>query len=77
MHECLTALTSRPSPHEGRGCGIPRSGGSLEGLEELLIEKQAKLLIVDSIASLVRKEFDSRSTVDRTDLLQREASLLK
>jgi len=46
-------------------------------LEELLIEKQAKLLIVDSIASLVRKEFDSRSTVDRTDLLQREASLLK
>ncbi len=52
----------------------------LENLEEELITKKVKLVILDSVASLVRKEFDSRGTrniVDRTNLLAKEASILK
>ena len=52
----------------------------LENLEEELIMKKVKLVILDSVASLVRKEFDSRGTrniVDRTNLLAKEASILK
>ena len=52
----------------------------LQNLEEDLITKNIKLVIVDSIASLVRKEFDSRGSknmIERTNLLAKEAAILK
>ncbi|XP_064602451.1 DNA repair protein RAD51 homolog 2-like [Liolophura sinensis] len=52
----------------------------LENLEADIIRLKVKLVVIDSIASLIRKEFDSRvnrSMVDRTKLLLREATILK
>lgn len=49
----------------------------LQNLEDFIIQKKAKLIILDSIASLVRKEFDSRSVQARGDHLSLEASRLK
>lgn len=49
----------------------------LEGLEEKIISRNIKLVIVDSIASIVRKEFDSSAIYQRQQLLSKEASLLK
>ncbi|KAF6027722.1 RAD51B [Bugula neritina] len=45
-------------------------------VQELIIEHGIKLLIVDSIASLVRREFDSRLS-SRSEVLLEQASLLK
>lgn len=52
----------------------------LESLEEEVISHRIRLVIVDSIASLVRKEFSSSagsSLVQRTNFLSRQAALLK
>ena len=52
----------------------------LQRLEEEVISKRVKLVILDSIASLVRKEFDSRvsrNLNERTALLSKEAAVLK
>ena len=52
----------------------------MENLEEILIGKNIKLLVIDSIASLVRKEFDSRTgknLIERTNLLSKQAAILK
>lgn len=52
----------------------------LQRLEEDVISKGVKLIILDSIASLVRKEFDSRvsrNLNERTVLLSKEAAILK
>ena len=52
----------------------------LENLEEDLIKKKVKLIVIDSMASLIRKEFDShlgKNLVERTQLLSKEAALLK
>nr|XP_054759129.1 DNA repair protein RAD51 homolog 2-like [Lytechinus pictus] len=52
----------------------------LETLEEDLIEKGIRLVILDSVASLVRKEFDGRvgrNMVERTNLLSKQAAILK
>ena len=52
----------------------------LEQLEEEIISMKARLVILDSIASLIRKEFDGhagRSLIDRTNLLAKEAAILK
>lgn len=52
----------------------------LQRLEEEVISKGVKLIILDSIASLVRKEFDSRvsrNLNERTALLSKEAAILK
>lgn len=49
----------------------------LKELEEKIIEYNVKLIIVDSIASIVRKEFDSTTIHKRQHLLNDEASLLK
>lgn len=49
-------------------------------LEEAVIDKEIGLVIVDSIASLVRKEFDAssgRGVVDRAALLSTQAARLK
>ena len=52
----------------------------LENLEEDIIEHNVKLVVLDSVASLVRKEFDIRARVnmmERTKLLGKQAALLK
>lgn len=49
----------------------------LKELEEKIILNNVKLIIVDSIASIVRKEFDSSTLHKRQHLLNDEASLLK
>ncbi|XP_031564832.1 DNA repair protein RAD51 homolog 2-like isoform X1 [Actinia tenebrosa] len=52
----------------------------LQTLEEEVIAKKVKLIVLDSIASVVRKEFDSRSSkniTERTNLLSKEAAILK
>ncbi|XP_038621365.1 DNA repair protein RAD51 homolog 2 [Tachyglossus aculeatus] len=52
----------------------------IESLEEEIISKRVKLVIIDSIASVVRKEFDTQlrgNLRERSNFLAREASLLK
>ncbi|XP_067413896.1 DNA repair protein RAD51 homolog 2 isoform X2 [Emydura macquarii macquarii] len=52
----------------------------IESLEEEIISKKVKLVIIDSIASVVRKEFDMKlpgNLMERSNFLTREASLLK
>lgn len=52
----------------------------LQRMEEDVISKRVKLIILDSVASLVRKEFDSRvsrNLNERTALLSKEAVILK
>lgn len=49
----------------------------LQNLESSIIAAGFGLVIVDSIASLIRKEFGSKSSDKRADLLATEAALLK
>ncbi|KAL8622951.1 hypothetical protein ACOMHN_027072 [Nucella lapillus] len=51
----------------------------LENIEEAIIDKGVKLLVVDSVASLVRKEYGNvqGGMIQRTDFLASEAALLK
>lgn len=52
----------------------------IESLEEDIISKGVKLVIIDSVASVVRKEFDTQlqgNMKERNKFLAREASLLK
>ena len=52
----------------------------LESLELLIAERGASLVIVDSIASLARKEFDTgskRGVAERAALLSKHAARLK
>lgn len=50
----------------------------LESLETIIIERNVKLIIVDSIASLARKEFGGHNLVtERNNMLMKEATLLK
>ncbi|KAL5009265.1 hypothetical protein ScPMuIL_014846 [Solemya velum] len=52
----------------------------LETLEELIISKKVKLVILDSVASLVRKEYSSgmgRNMAERTNFLSKQAAILK
>ncbi|KQK85299.1 DNA repair protein RAD51 2 [Amazona aestiva] len=49
-------------------------------LEEEIISKKVKLVIIDSIASVVRKEFDTKlqgNLIERSNFLARGASVLK
>jgi RAD51-like protein 1 len=50
---------------------------SLISAENVIIEKNVKLIVVDSIASLARKEFDVSSMVTRQRLLSKIAAILK
>lgn len=45
-------------------------------IQEVIIEQSIKLVILDSIASIVRKEFDNNSS-DKSSLLLEQASILK
>ncbi|XP_048394462.2 DNA repair protein RAD51 homolog 2 isoform X3 [Stegostoma tigrinum] len=52
----------------------------VESLEEDIIVKGVKLIVVDSVASVVRKEFDTRiqgNLSERSNLLSSEAATLK
>ena len=50
----------------------------LDELQEFIIENDIKLLIVDSIGSLIRKEYGwGKSLVERNDVLLQQASKLK
>lgn len=49
----------------------------LQNIEEKIIEENVKMIIVDSIASLVRKEFDPNNLVKRQNILSKTAALLK
>jgi len=49
----------------------------LEGLEAVIIERAAKLVIVDSVAALVRAEYGRERLVERQALLGEQASRLK
>jgi hypothetical protein len=49
----------------------------LQTLQESVLQTKAQLIIVDSVASLVRKEFDNESFGERNDFLAKEASILK
>ncbi|XP_035685466.1 DNA repair protein RAD51 homolog 2-like isoform X1 [Branchiostoma floridae] len=52
----------------------------LQSLEEELIQKRVRLVILDSVASVVRKEFDNSlrgNLSQRVKLLAKEAALLK
>ena len=50
----------------------------LQALEEVIITKKVSLIIVDSIASLARKEFGHQSGImDRNRALMKQATILK
>ncbi|XP_069063790.1 DNA repair protein RAD51 homolog 2 [Pleurodeles waltl] len=52
----------------------------IESLEEEIISKKVKLIIIDSVASVVRKEFDTNlqgNLNERSNFLNKEASALK
>jgi len=57
------------------------SGGRLydrlQNLQTVIIEKNVKMVIVDSMASPMRQEFDTSQAVDRQELLSNIASVLK
>ncbi|XP_029453315.1 DNA repair protein RAD51 homolog 2 [Rhinatrema bivittatum] len=76
--EKLLSMTSRIHLY----CELTCNGvlKMIESLEEEIISKKVKLVIVDSIASVIRKEFDMHlrgNLTERSNLLAREASLLK
>ena len=49
----------------------------LNALQDTILETKTRLIILDSVASLIRKEFEYDSHHDRNDMLAKEASLLK
>jgi RAD51-like protein 1 len=46
-------------------------------LEEEIIEKNIKLIVLDSVASVMRKDFDGSNVVLRQNMLSKQASILK
>ena len=55
----------------------PFFNNRLQSLQETILQFNAQLVILDSVASLIRKEFESESYAERNDLLAKEATLLK
>ena len=49
----------------------------LQSLEETIIEREIKFIVVDSIAAIARREFDSKSIRHRQASLGKQAALLK
>ena len=74
----MLALASRVHVFTEMTCDILLE--RLAQLEEIIVDKKIRLVIVDSIASLVRKEFDAsskRGVADRAALLNTQAARLK
>nr|XP_056706811.1 DNA repair protein RAD51 homolog 2 [Euleptes europaea] len=74
-------LTSMPSSiHVYRELTCNSVLKRIESLEEEIISEKVKLVVIDSVASVVRKEFDTKlqgNLLERSNLLAREASILK
>ncbi|XP_019625723.1 PREDICTED: DNA repair protein RAD51 homolog 2-like isoform X6 [Branchiostoma belcheri] len=71
-------LTSQVYVHKTPTCSD--LWNRLQSLEEELIEKRVRLVVLDSVASVVRKEFDNSlrgNLAQRVKLLAKEAALLK
>lgn len=54
--------------------------GRPQSIDEMLLARRAKLLVVDSVASPVRREFDTgngKAMIERSGLLVQIASILK
>lgn len=49
----------------------------LNNLERTIVEKNVKLILLDSVASLVKNEFGSKNVIQRQDTLAQEAQKLK
>jgi len=49
----------------------------LRSLEALIITHAVRLIVMDSVASLARKEFNSASLIERTEVLATQAAQLK
>ncbi|XP_078007678.1 DNA repair protein RAD51 homolog 2 [Phascolarctos cinereus] len=76
--EKLLSLSSKIHLHQELTCNDLLT--RIECLEEEIISKGVKLLIIDSVASVVRKEFDTQlqgNMRERSNFLARQASLLK
>ncbi|XP_027274185.1 DNA repair protein RAD51 homolog 2 isoform X12 [Cricetulus griseus] len=76
--EKLLLISSKVHLHRELSCEAVLQ--RLESLEEEIISKGVKLVIVDSIASVVRKEFDPQlqgNIKERNKFLAKQASLLK
>lgn len=50
---------------------------SIQSLEEVIIDNNIKCIIIDSIAAIVRREFDTNSLVQRQSTLGKQAAMLK
>ncbi|MEE6492038.1 hypothetical protein FKM82_016457, partial [Ascaphus truei] len=76
--EKLVPTTSRIHVYRDLTCEEMRR--RIETLEEEIISKGVKLFVIDSVASVVRKEFDTQlqgNLMERNNFLSREASSLK
>eukprot|EP01104_Vermistella_antarctica_P005070 TRINITY_DN15490_c0_g1_i1.p1 TRINITY_DN15490_c0_g1~~TRINITY_DN15490_c0_g1_i1.p1 ORF type:complete len:445 (-),score=62.94 TRINITY_DN15490_c0_g1_i1:34-1368(-) len=73
--DALTALASRVTVFR------PQSSTELlellASLEEFIVEKGVGIIILDSVASIARRDFSSRSLVGRQAQLAKQASMLK
>ncbi|KAM3853011.1 DNA repair protein RAD51 homolog 2 [Vipera latastei] len=76
--EKLIAMTSKVLVYQELTCDSVLK--RIKSLEEEIISKNVKLIIVDSVASVIRKEFDTKrqgNLKERSNLLSKEASILK
>lgn len=74
----LMSLASRVHVFTEMNCDLLQE--RLAQLEEIIVDKKIQLVILDSIASLVRKEFDvssKKGVVDRATTLTTQAVRLK
>ena len=79
LHTCVCVCVCAPA-RKGPGVCEPLVLLRLAQLEEDIISCHAGLVILDSVASVVRKEFDtslSGNLTHRSNLLGREAATLK
>ncbi|KAK9409810.1 DNA repair protein RAD51 2 like, partial [Crotalus adamanteus] len=76
--EKLIAMTNKVLVYQELTCDSVLK--RINSLEEEIISKNVKLIIVDSVASVIRKEFDTKrqgNLKERSNLLSKEASILK
>ncbi|XP_015669579.1 DNA repair protein RAD51 homolog 2 [Protobothrops mucrosquamatus] len=76
--EKLIAMTNKVLVYQELTCDSVLK--RIKSLEEEIISKNVKLIIVDSVASVIRKEFDTKrqgNLKERSNLLSKEASILK
>ncbi|XP_070615111.1 DNA repair protein RAD51 homolog 2 isoform X3 [Erythrolamprus reginae] len=76
--EKLIAMTNKVLVYQELTCDSVLK--RIKSLEEEIISQNIKLIIVDSVASVVRKEFDTKrqgNLKERSNLLTKEASILK